>query len=380
MVTQDRAHLMYTFRKKLNELEGRKGRATELISLYIPPERQIFDVMAYLRNELSQSSNIKSKTTRKNVTSAISSIMSRLKSYKRVPENGLALFVGHVADVGDQTKMIVEIIEPPEKIDIYAYRCDSAFFLEPLEDMSEKHDVYGLIVIDRKEAAIGFLKGKRIEAVWSSQSRVPSKHSRGGWSQRRFERLIDLAAHEFFKETGEKAAEIFSGGAGIKGIFLGGPGFTKDEFYRGDYLGYGLNEKVIDLFDTGYTDEYGLRELVSKACETIEGLEIASEKKILERFFTSLVKGKESAYGYREIKQDLLQGRVETLLISEGFEPPMKREGSDGDEEAVGKDLTEHLIELAENSKTEVKWISTESEEGKTLLMAFGGLGAILRY
>ena len=77
----DRAR--YDFKRDLEELRDLSGRGTELISLYVPPTRQISDVMAYLRNEYSQSSNIKSKSTRKNVMAAIESIMSRLKTYKK---------------------------------------------------------------------------------------------------------------------------------------------------------------------------------------------------------------------------------------------------------------------------------------------------------
>ena len=61
----------YDLKRKLEELRNCKGRHTELISLYVPPSKQIFDVTSYLRNELSQSQNIKSKTTMKNVLSAI---------------------------------------------------------------------------------------------------------------------------------------------------------------------------------------------------------------------------------------------------------------------------------------------------------------------
>ena len=51
----------YDLKRKLEELKACKGRHTELISLYIPPNKQIFDVNAYLKNEYSQSQNIKSK-------------------------------------------------------------------------------------------------------------------------------------------------------------------------------------------------------------------------------------------------------------------------------------------------------------------------------
>ena len=41
----------YEFKKALEELDGLKGRGTELISLYIPPDKMIYDVVQYLREE-----------------------------------------------------------------------------------------------------------------------------------------------------------------------------------------------------------------------------------------------------------------------------------------------------------------------------------------
>ena len=75
----------YEFRRSLEEVRKLSGRGTELISLYVPPSRQISDVSNYLRSEYSQSSNIKSASTRKNVKAAISSILSRLKNFKAAP-------------------------------------------------------------------------------------------------------------------------------------------------------------------------------------------------------------------------------------------------------------------------------------------------------
>jgi Peptide chain release factor 1 (eRF1) len=137
----------YQFKKKLEELQSDKGRATELISLYIPPNKEISDVTNYLKEEISQSSNIKSKSTKKNVTSAIESLISRLRYYRRPPENGMALFVGHKAIGADQTDMVAHIIFPPKPIQSYIYRCDSQFFLDPLKEMLGEEKVYGLLVL-----------------------------------------------------------------------------------------------------------------------------------------------------------------------------------------------------------------------------------------
>ena len=72
------------------------------------------------------------------------------------------------------------VIEPPEEIQTYRYICDSTFYLEPLEDMIASKEVYGIAVIDRNEATIATLKGKRINVVSNLTSGVPGKHKAGG--------------------------------------------------------------------------------------------------------------------------------------------------------------------------------------------------------
>lgn len=397
---------VYDFKRALEELSKYEGKGTELISLYVPPRRPISDVIAYLRDEYSTSSNIKSKTTRKNVMSAIESMMSRLRLYKMPPENGIALFIGHVPTRGDQTEMVTYIIEPPEPIHSMLYRCDSKFYLDPLYAMLGEKDVYGLIVIDRSEATVGFLRGTRIEVVKNVQSQVPSKHHQGGQSSRRFERLIELAAHEFFVKVGEIANEAFLNEKNLKGILIGGPGATKEFFAEKDYLHHELKKKIIDLFDTGYTDEYGLRELVEKASQALEDLEISQEKKIINRFLSEVKKPDSSlaVYGEKQVIEALKNSQVDTLIISEALrkykvvrECPNCKQRL---EEVVtgnipGKncptcnipmivvekvDLIDEYFNLAEQSNAKVYLVSDESEEGKLFLRGFGGIGAILRY
>lgn len=397
---------VYDFKRALEELSKYEGRGTELISLYVPPKRPISDVIAYLRDEYSTSSNIKSKGTRKNVMSAIESMISRLKVYRMPPENGLAVFIGHVPTRGDQTEMVTYILEPPEPVQSLIYRCDSKFYLDPLYSMLGEKDVYGLIVIDRSEATIGFLRGVRIEVVKNIQSQVPSKHHQGGQSSRRFERLIELAAHEFFVKVGEVANEAFLNEKNLKGILIGGPGSTKEVFAEKDYLHHELKKKIIDLFDTGYTDEYGLRELVEKASQTLEDLEIAQEKKIVNRFLSEVRKneGSLAVYGENNVIEALKNSQVDTLIISEALRkykvvwecpsckarreevitgniPDRVCEKCNVSMNIVEKvDIIDEYYKLAEQSNAKVFLVSDESEEGKLFLKGFGGIGAILRY
>ncbi len=402
----------YNLKRLLEELKACKGKHTELISLYVPPSKQISDVTSYLKNEFSQSQNIKSKTTRKNVLSAIESITSRLKTFKQPPKNGVVFFVGHKSIGADQTEMVAYVLEPILPITTFLYRCDSEFYLEPIRDMLTEEDNYGLFLIDRRECTIGMLHGNRVELLKYMTSQVPGKHGQGGQSQRRFERLTEIAAHEWFVKCGDKASDIFLQEENLKGILVGGSGPTKQYFIDENYLHYEIQDKVVETFDTGYTDEYGLRELVDKASETMTDLKISSEKKIMKQFLREVTKAKEglAIYGEKQVRKALQMGIIDTLLISEElrryrvtFEcssckekktltinekdltdldhPDCTKCDTSNQMELVEKiDIVDELSNLAEKTSSDVVLVSRSSEEGESLYRAFDGIGGILRY
>ena len=404
VVSAERAR--YDFKKTMQEIVDIRGRGTELISLYVPASKQVFDAMAYLRDEYSQSSNIKSKTTMKNVQGAIDSIMSRLKTYKTIPPNGIAIFCGEIPRAGDQTRMVQFVINPPEAITAFLYRCDSQFYLDPLKGMLLDKKSYGLIVIDRNECTIGLLTGNRIETLKHFDSLIMGKHRQGGQSSVRFERLIEIAAHEYYKRVAESATDLFLNRPEMEGILIGGPGYTKDFFFREGYLHHELQKKVIDTFDTGYTDEYGLKELVENAKNSIQDMGLVKEKSLVQRLFGEIRKqdGGLSSYGEEEVRSALSMGAVDTLLVSEGLNRRrIEVECDNGhryevtvhkgkDENAVcnvcgdgvtvlrNEDIVDDFFEKAEAFNTHVEIISTDSEEGQMLLTAFGGIAAVLRY
>ncbi|MEG9194728.1 MAG: peptide chain release factor aRF-1 [Candidatus Methanoglobus sp.] len=397
--------LMYEFKKKLEELDSYRGKGTELITLYIPPDRNIADIANQLREELSQASNIKSKQTRTNVINGLEAILNRLKLYRKPPEHGMVILSGLVTIDGKE-KHITEIIEPPEPVPLYKYHCDSKFYLEPLKDMLREKKVYGLIVLDRREATIGLLKGRRIEVLDYDTSMVPGKHRQGGQSSVRFERLREIAIHEFYKKVGEMATNAFLPHKDkLVGILIGGPSPTKDEFYQGEYLHHELQRRVLGLFDVGYTNESGLYELVDKAKDFLSEVDLVREKNLMNRFLYEISRDGLAVYGEEEVRRYLELGAVDTLLVSEdlrlervryrcptcGAEKVVTLKGKavsrqicekDGVEmeEVERIDIALELSEIAERMNTKVEFLSSETEGGEMLLKAFGGIAGILRY
>ncbi|RLG16220.1 hypothetical protein DRN69_01390 [Candidatus Pacearchaeota archaeon] len=164
----------------LQELESYKGKHTELITVFIPMNYDVNSVQKQLEAEKSTAKNIKSTTTRKNVIDALDKIVRHLKNLKKTPENGLAIFCGNISQIEGQQDLQLWDIEPPLPLKSRLYRCDKEFVLEPLKEMLEVEEVFGLLVMDRKEATIGLLEGKRIEVLQHMTSGVPSKVRAGG--------------------------------------------------------------------------------------------------------------------------------------------------------------------------------------------------------
>lgn len=348
----------------IEELKDYRGRHTELITVYISAGYDVNSVQRQLEAEKSTAKNIKSTSTRKNVTDALEKIVRYLKEFKKTPENGLAIFAGNVSKVEGQDDLKLWGVEPPEPVGIRLYRCDKDFVLDPLGEMLEVGEIYGLLVMDRKEATIGKLVGKRIEVEQKMTSGVPSKVRAGGQSSQRFHRITEGLTKDFYKRIAEEMKKIFFEDPKLKGIIVGGPIPTKDEFLEGEYLQTKLQEKVIGRIDIGNTDESGLGELVEKSQDLLSDQEIIYEKKLLERFFETLgAKPDLAAYKLDSVKRALEMGAVDTLLLSKD----------------LNKETSKELKKMAENISSKIEIISIDTEEGQQF-NNLSGIGAILRF
>ena len=395
----------------LEDLREMKGFGTELVSIIIPPDRQVSDARQLLQNEHGQAANIKSKGTRKNVQGAIDSALSSLSKIKNAGENGIALFVGSIIVGNNRNRMINVLVEnPPQPLLSFRYRCDSTFELTQLEDMLIDRKSYGLFVIDRSEAAFGIATGKRIHVQEHLVSNIMGKHRQGGQSAQRFERLIEEAAHKFFKRASEHACDYWLPNLeNIQAIIVGGPGATKDFVVKNDYFHHEIVKKIAKTtFDVGYSNESGIRELVGNAGQMMGEIELDAERKVMDVFLSELIKTHPKAtYGQQMVKQALDQGAVQKLLISEALRKntitlqcggcrhewkitigrmeampncPSCDVSGDKAKELDNVSLIDELSAMAVKSNTELVYISVDTEEGSQLMLGFGGLAAILRY
>ena len=419
------------------------------------------------------------------------------------------------------------------------YWCDQVFVLDPLKDMLKDKDVYGLLVLDAKEATIGILRGKKIIVRKKLESTVPSKTVKGGMclhkatmiklangqevpinkikkgdevlsydfvdnkvkasiveevykrkvekakkiffekdsiiasydhlifvkkdkieekfvkdlekqdvvfvlegetikeakiknmsetfveasvffydlevrpygnyfannllvhnSQGRYDRLREDAINEFLSKVGEVASNVFLE-ENVIGVLIGGPGPVKERIAKEDYLNYQIKNKILAVKDVGYTDEYGLEELVKRSEDVLQQAEIFREKKLLSDFFVKLREGENAVVGLEKTLKALEMGAVNELIILENFEYVRKHLVCEnghkktviakkderikcdvcGKEMNVEKeeDIFDEIVLKAEELGAKVNIVSDDTEEGKGF-RSMGGIGAILRF
>ncbi|MBD3398195.1 peptide chain release factor 1 [Candidatus Micrarchaeota archaeon] len=392
---------LYEFRKLIKKIKGYRGSGTQMISVYIPADYPIHETSNKLKEELGQASNIKSKQTRTNVTEALEKIVNYLKMFKKTPRNGLVIFAGNISD--DPSKRDVQLfsMEPPYKLSVSIYRCDSSFFLEPLENMLETRATYGIIVMDGREATIALVKGTETQIVKRVHSLAHSKIKVGGQSAMRYQRDIEEKRGAYYKKVRESANAAFQGK--VKGVIVGGPGPAKEFFMKEEPLDHHL--KIMGVVDTGYTDEYGIREVLAKSGEILAEQEAIKEKKLVERFIKEVVTEGLATYGIHEVIGVVESKQAETLLVSE--ELPFRfneykclncghteRKVTKGEKAeslncpecntkmdiSIDEPLVDEIIDRAHKNNVNVEVISTHTAEGSQFLNGFGGIGALLRY
>jgi peptide chain release factor subunit 1 len=406
----------YKITKMLNDLSKISGHGTELVTVYIPPRRPIYDIISQLRNEAGTATNIKSDLTRTHVQDALSKTMEQLKLYKETPDNGLVIFCGAIPTgkgIGTEKIEIFTII-PPKPVQISLYRCDDHFWIEHIKEMLKDDKVMGIISIDTQETGLGILTGDRWQTVETLTSGVAGKHRQGGQSARRFERLRDNELNEYYRRVADYAQKIFIDQYKTKGLIVGGPGPTKDTFIREEYLDYRLQNNIISIVDTSYTGEEGVREIIDKVNEQgiMSEYRLMEEKKMVKKFMGEVHSGRGlGIYGMNDVVNYLKSGITDLIIVTDDIDlvrlEAICKKCNNAIEKIVDKghlidtkqsivskpcpncsgmdylikekDFIDYLEELSALSGTRLEIISSKTEEGNQI-QSLGKIGALLRF
>ena len=407
---------LYKIRKTLDELTQQEGHGTELITVYIPKNKQLHEVINNLREEQGTADNIKSDLTRTHVVDSLSKVVQRLKLYKKTPDRGLVIFCGALpreggGPPGSEVVKAYEI-DPPKDLTTFLYRCDDHFHVDILKDMLKDDNMIGILAIDAKDAGWGLLHGDRIEVLKETGSGVAGKHRQGGQSAKRFQKLREMELQYYFNSVAHITREYYIDIYPIKGLIISGPGPTKEDFIRNNYLEYRLQDMIISTIDASYSGSEGIREAFSKSSEILSNFRMVEEKKIIEKLFQHINSNTGlGSYGLKEVIEMLKNNIAEMVIITDDTElyrieikckrcqsitediverQTMIRRRTDlqnspcascksTDNESSQQDIVDYIALLASQTGTKVEVISGKTEHG-VMLSSLGKIGAVLRY
>ncbi len=407
---------LYKLKKMLEELSNQSGRGTELITLYVPPKKALHEVINTLREEQGTADNIKSDLTRTHVVDALSRVIQRLKLYKTSPEKGLVMFCGALpppggGPIGSEVIKLFEI-EPPKELQTFLYRCDDHFHVDILKDMLKDDNMIGFLALDAKDAGWGLLRGDKLDVLSETSSGVAGKHRQGGQSARRFERLREMELNEYYNRVAHTTREYFIDIYPVKGLIVSGPGPTKENFLKENYLEYRLQNNVLATLDCSYAGAEGVREAFVKAHDVLTDYRMVEEKKLVDKLFNDIHFSRGLAtYGLNEIIDLLKRNVVSIVLITDDtnlrkIDITCKRcqniqteildrakviariqellskpcpNCKSMDLESTEQDIVDYLDLISSQTGAKVEVITGATEYG-AMLSSIGKVGAFLRY
>lgn len=145
-----------------------------------------------------------------------------------------------------------------------------------------------------------------------------------------------------------------------------GPGFTKDHFVKfGKEKEPELFEKIV-VHATGHSGMNGVQEAIKTGVvnQITKENRVVLETGYIEKLFEEIKKDGLVAYGFEEVKNALLNGAVDRLLITDKI--VRTKDGED-------------LLKIAKDNNSEFTIINTIHEAGKKM-EGIGGVAALLRF
>lgn len=350
----------YHLKKIIKTLKGYRGNGTSLITLLIPPTDQISKITKLLTEEYHSASNVKSRVNRQSICDALTSVQQKLKLYRAVPDNGLAIFCGYVDE-----KIVNVCFEPYKQIQCSIYQCDHVFHTDVLDSMCQTNDTFGFIVVDGNGCLFGTLCGNVKLVVKKIDVYLSSKTRRGGQSALRYARLRDEQHYNFLKKVSETCNILFMNGdaPNIKGIIIAGCAAFKDNLVQSNLLDPRLMRVVLKVIVVSYGNERGFEEAINASRDVLSNVKLFKEISVLTDLFDHL--GRDTGlvvYGTDDTIKCFHNGMISKLIVYENH------------------DLLDTIIETYHTHGCDLCIVGDRSSEGSMFVKTFQGIGGILRY
>jgi peptide chain release factor subunit 1 len=270
-----------------------------------------------------------------------------------------ALGASDIASNGTRA-VAVYACKPADLLEVVALRrpvdsgvvLERAPYVEPLVvDMDE--DRWCVLLVNRRNARFFVGHGHDLEETDRVEDDVHSQHDQGGWSQANYQRSVEKEKVDHLVRVADVAFSAYKR-RGFDRLLVGAPEELVGELEQ--KLHPYLRERIAGRLHVD-VDNSSLDDVRNAARQGIEDWTRRCERQELDRLTAGVGRGDRGAAGLEDVRRALDEGRVEVLLLAEGFE---------GAEPAIEKAIEQSA-----------KVIVVRHHDD---LVPLGGIGAVLRY
>lgn len=233
-------------------------------------------------------------------------------------------------------------------------------YLKPLKDILEIGYKVVVIIMDHKRAKIEVFAGSELVEEMNVRSYLKGRHSKGGWSQKRFKQNRELQIRYFFNKVRQHLESL---GDDIDLVLLGGNGIAKKKFV--DIMDEEFARKTHNV--EGISFDTPKREIARVVISLLDNVRKVDELKLLANLAEPAKKGLVIADN-RAIEKRLAEGAVERLFLAADYYATSPEENS----------AIRRMIRMAKRKGAMIEFITDATARKR--LHKFGNVVALLRY
>jgi protein pelota len=228
--------------------------------------------------------------------------------------------------------------------------------LDKLDQAAHDREDILICAVDRENATIAVLKAQGYDVLTTLKGEVEKK-----------------AFKEDIKDFYADVANIlkdYSSRLKISRIIVGTPSVWQESFRK--RVPEEIKSKIVyALCSTG--EKKGIDDIMKRdeVRNFLKSDRVAQEIILVEDLLAEIKTGGKASYGIKDVSEKVQMGAVSMLLVTDSFLKKKKEENKYRE--------IDDLLQLAEDTKSEICIIKSEHEGGKKL-DGLGGIGAILRY
>ncbi len=189
-------------------------------------------------------------------------------------------------------------------------------YLAPLESMLARHQPYVATLVERGKGRVFRVRFGQVVSEETLREEIPTRHDQGGWAQKRFQRHVDEHALRHLRKVAERLLELEKEGA-LGRLIITGPEEARAELARLLHP-WVASKLVASLPLPAGADRADILALVARD-ETAYMEQRGRESE--GRLLAAVEQGR-GVLGLERTLDALAEGRVEELVVVEGYEVP----------------------------------------------------------